>query len=495
MCGVCGVFNHPDAAFLAYLMTFKHQHRGQESAGVAVINGSGINVKKGLGYVADVFDRGRYFSDSAEFQLKGNAAIGHVRYSTSGEHSIRNAQPFSQNSIESELGIGDEIALSYNGNLANAEILKEELISGGEKFKSSTDTEVILKYLQRPGNISLEERILNFASRAIGSYSLAILEKNGELERLVAVRDSHGFMPLTLGKIGDSYLVASETRAFDVVDGAEYLREIHPGEIVSISNDGLRSEYLPFKPSALCVFQYVYFSMPDSFVFGQDSGVVKKNLGVELAKEDAGFINMIKESGNSGDYIVTSIPDSGNVGALGYAQQSGLSFEFGIARDHYVGRTFIDDQHFNRNLGVKLKLNPVEGFVKGKKVIVVDDSIVRGTTIVRHVNMLRNKGAVEVHVRIFSPPYANPCFYGIDTPSWDELAAANMGVDGIRQAIGADSLKYLSLEGLLRATANNGNRYCTACFTGNYPTDIFVTRETQAKRESVFQMSGFHHSV
>ncbi len=483
MCGVCGVFNHPEAAFLAYLMTFKHQHRGQEAAGIAVINGSGINVKKGLGLVEEVFDKGKYFSENADFLLKGRAAIGHVRYSTFGVHSVVNAQPFSPGSIESETSRGDDIAISYNGNLANAEILKEELEAQGIVFRSSTDTEVILKFLTINPELPLEERIMEFSRKAEGSYSIAILEKRKGIERLVAVRDPHGFMPLVLGSVNDSFLVASETRAFDVLrslyKSVSYLREILPGEIVSISEEGLRSSFIPPKEMAACVFQYVYFTMPSSIVFGLQSGIVKKQLGRQLAREDADFIRMANEN-----FIVIPIPDSANLGALGYSQESGLPFEIGIERDHYIGRNFIQPEQFTRDLGTALKFNPIEGIIRGKRIVLVDDSIVRATTITRVISSCRRAGAEEVHVRIFSPPYQNPCFYGIDTPSWNELAAASMSVEQIREASGADSLRYLSIEGLKQATAGNANGYCMACFSGEYPTKIFTSR-MQQEREAV----------
>ncbi|GAB4257267.1 MULTISPECIES: amidophosphoribosyltransferase [Deferrisoma] len=441
-CGVFGIYNHPEAANLTYLGLHALQHRGQESAGIVVTDGEGMRYHLGMGLVHDIFDE-----EKLE-RLRGHHAIGHVRYSTAGSSELKNAQPFVVETVHGS------IAFAHNGNLVNAEALRLRLEEEGSIFRGSSDTEVIAHLYARSREERLVERLADALRQVQGAYSLLVLVE----KRLIAARDPHGFRPLILGKVKDSYVVASETCALDLI-GGEVLREVEPGEMVVLSSKGLES-FRPFDPvpPKPCVFEHIYFARPDSTVFGQSVYEVRLALGRELAREHPVEAD-----------VVIPVPDSGIVAALGYSEASGIPFGLGLIRNHYVGRTFIEPEQSIRHFGVKLKLNAVRAVLRGKRVVVVDDSIVRGTTSQKIVKMIREAGAREVHMRISSPPTCYPCYFGIDTPTRTELIAANHGVDEINRFLTSDSLGYLSHEGLARAT--NGVRYsfCDACFTGAYP--------------------------
>lgn len=448
-CGLIAVLNHAEAANLAYLGLYAQQHRGQEGAGVVSLdNSSGAEstyyVHKGHGLVADVFG-GFDFSS-----LHGDTAIGHVRYTTAGDDRLANVQP-----LLAETAAG-RLALAHNGNLINSAALRKELIQDGAIFGTSVDTEVILHLIARaPKNVLREEVVISALQRIKGAYSLILLFD----DRIFAIRDPNGFRPLALGRLGNSYVVASETCAFDLI-GAEYERDVEPGEMLEISVSGEVKSYYPFgrQPVSPCIFEYVYFARPDSNVFGRNVYPIRKRMGAELARECD-----VKAD------LVIPVPDSGVTAALGFAQEAGLPMEMGLIRNHYVGRTFIEPKQSIRDFGVKIKLNPNPELIKDKVIIVVDDSIVRGTTSKKLVAMLRKCGAREVHMCISSPPTSDPCYYGIDTPAKDELIAANNTVDEIAKFIGVDTLVYLSLEGLYRAVKESPGKMCDACFTGNYP--------------------------
>lgn len=444
-CGVVGIYNHPEASNMAYLCLYALQHRGQESAGIASSDSVTLHSHKAMGLVADIF------SKEVIATLPGRHAIGHVRYSTTGGSHVKNAQPFV---VDYSRG---PIAIAHNGNLVNAKVLRDELEAYGSIFQSSMDTEVIVHMIASSKENSLIDRLTHALGRVRGSYSLVILKEN----RLIAARDPHGFRPLALGRLRDGYVVASETCAFDLIE-AEFIREIEPGEIVEISEKGITS-YKPFKEAAHtpCIFEFIYFARPDSFIFGANVYKVRKKLGAQLAKEHPVDAD-----------IVIPVPDSGVPAAIGYAEESGIPFEFGLVRNHYVGRTFIEPKDSIRHFGVKIKLNASRDILKGKRVIVVDDSIVRGTTSRKIMRMIRQAGAKEVHLRISSPPTVLPCFYGIDTPNRDELIAANHSVEEITKFVTADTLGYLSVEGLYNAVKEAGGSFCDACFTGKYPVEI-----------------------
>jgi amidophosphoribosyltransferase len=464
MCGVFGVYNNKSAAELTYLGLHALQHRGQESAGIAVSDGYDINLKLGQGLVNVAIKE----EDLKE--LKGDLAIGHVRYSTAGGSNPKNIQPFFAHFY------GGSFAIAHNGNLVNAMRLRHELEMEGAIFRSTSDTEVFIHLIARskqpaPPHINLHKNDEDFlphvfeAMRKVkGAYSLLILRE----KQLIAIRDPYGFRPLALGKNRfGSYFVASESCAFDIVD-AEYLRDINPGEVLVIDDAGIRS-YYPFEHTEnpkKCIFEFVYFARPDSKIFKEWVYEIRKEMGRRLAREypiDAD--------------CVIPVLDSGLLAAMGYSEESKIPFEIGLIRNHYVGRTFIQPLQEIRDLSVRLKLNPVREAIEGKRVIVVDDSIVRGTTSKKIVNMLRKAGAKEVHMLISSPPVISPCYYGIDTPTKEELLASQMTVEEIRKFIGADSLHYLSLEGMVEAAKSKG--YCTACFTGIYPVldEIFAEVE------------------
>jgi amidophosphoribosyltransferase len=454
-CGLVGVFGHPDAAHLAYMGLYALQHRGQESAGIAAADGSRLRLEKGMGLVNDVFTAGRLDT------LVGDRAIGHVRYSTSGDTVATNAQPYL---IECHRG---PIAVGHNGNLVNAAILRRELEAAGSIFQSTSDTEVILHLYARSHRERLEDAIAASLFKVMGAFSLLFLTP----EALVAARDPWGFRPLVLGRLNGAFVIASETCALDLV-GAEYLRDVEPGEVLVVDAGGLRS-FHPFPPEPLahCVFEHVYFARPDSLVFGRSVLESRLRLGRQLAREAPADADM-----------VCPVPDSGMAAALGYAQESGLPFEWGLIRNHYVGRTFIQPRQAARTVGVRIKLNPVRHVIEGRRVVLIDDSIVRGTTSRKIVQMVREAGAREVHLRISSPPTTGPCYYGIDTPLKSELIAATQELDEIRRFVGADSLSYLSVSGLLAAAGEEpGRRHCTACFTGRYPVAVSVPDETQLR--------------
>ncbi|HEX3035369.1 MAG TPA: amidophosphoribosyltransferase [Thermodesulfobacteriota bacterium] len=449
-CGVFGIFDHPEAANLTYLGLHALQHRGQESAGIVTSDGMHLHAHRGMGLVSDIF------TEEAISTLPGRNAIGHVRYSTSGSSHVKNSQP-----IVVAYSRG-EIAIAHNGNLTNARRLRGELEHGGAIFQSTTDTEVIVHLIARSKEESLIKRIIEALTLCKGAYSLLFISP----ESLIAVRDPYGFRPLVLGRLGDSTVVASETCAFDLIE-AEFVREVEPGEILVISKDGMES-FKPFPKvnHAKCVFEYIYFSRPDSFVFGDNVYKVRKEMGKQLAREQPADAD-----------IVVAVPDSGVPAAIGYAEESKLPLELGLLRNHYVGRTFIEPQQSIRNFGVKLKLNAIESVLSGKRVVIVDDSIVRGTTSRKIVKMIRSAGAKEVHMRISSPPMKFSCYYGIDTPIKEELIANSLSVEEINKYITSDTLGYLSLEGVMKAATNykvqeGTNGFCNACFTGNYPIEI-----------------------
>ena len=442
MCGIFGIYNHPEAANLTYLGLHGLQHRGQEGSGVVSSDGSTLYCEKGMGLVSEIFKNVNFP------RLKGHNAIGHNRYSTYGDSIIENVQPIVVN-----YALGS-MALAHNGNLVNAHFLRSELEAYGSIFQSTIDSEVIVHLIAISKERTLLGRIIDALKKVRGAYSLLILTE----KELIGIRDTYGFRPLSLGKLDGAYVLASETNAFDLI-GAKYIRDILPGEVVVINNSGINS-YTPFPKTkeAMCIFEHIYFARPDSYIFGENVNIVRKNMGLILAKE----------TGVEAD-IVIPVPDSGAPAALGYAEGSGLPYDNGLIRSHYVGRTFIEPKQSIRHFGVRLKLNPVKEVLKGKRVVVVDDSIVRGTTSRKIVSMIREAGAMEVHMRIASPPVKFPCFYGIDTPTRKELIASRTSVEEIRSHLGADTIGYLSIEGMLQAVSSAPDRFCTACFDGDYP--------------------------
>ena len=443
-CGIFAIVSHTEAARLAYLGIYALQHRGQESAGIASSDGVRLHLQHGMGHVADVF------SETRLEHLPGHSAIGHVRYSTAGESALANAQPLL---IDCWRG---QLALAHNGNLVNAAQLRRELERDGAIFHSTSDSEVILHLISRSKRRSLPEAFVDALRLIQGAYSLVIQTPRF----LLVARDPHGFRPLCIGRVDGSYVFASETCAFDLID-AEYVRDVEPGEVLLVEDDTLESSFpLPKESSAFCVFEHVYFSRPDSLVFGRTVNTSRRLLGQYLAQEYPVEAD-----------VVVPVPDSGVSAAIGYADESGIRLEFGLIRNHYVGRTFIEPRQSIRNFGVKVKLNPVREILKDKRIVLVDDSIVRGTTSKKIVHIIRAAGAREIHVRITSPPIIGPCYYGIDTPTKRELIGANKSVEEIRKFIGADSLGYLGLESLLKAVDDRG-RFCSACFTDRYPTEV-----------------------
>jgi amidophosphoribosyltransferase len=441
-CGVVGVWNCAEAANLAYLSLYALQHRGQESAGIVSVNGGELRRETGPGMVADVFDRERLD------KLPGSAAIGHVRYSTAGDSGAQNAQPFR---IIHRRG---PLAIAHNGNLVNAAELRGALEQEGSIFRTRTDTEVVLHLVARSRKKLVSDAIAEALAQLRGAFSLVLLAPDA----LFAARDPHGFRPLSLGRREEGWVVASETCAFDLIE-AEFVRDVEPGEMVMISGRKVDS-FRPFPPGEghPCIFEYVYFSRPDSVIWGRPVGGVRKGMGRMLAREKPAEAD-----------LVVPVPDSGVPAAMGFAEESGLPFEFGLVRNHYVGRTFIEPEQSIRHFGVKVKLNPARELLVGKRVVLVDDSIVRGTTSRKIVEMVRAAGAREVHMRISCPPTASPCFYGIDTPKKEELIASNHSVGEITAYIGADSLGYLSLEGMHEAVGAPVGSFCNACYTGRYP--------------------------
>jgi amidophosphoribosyltransferase len=451
-CGVFGIWNHPQASRLTYLGLYAIQHRGQESAGIVSLEGEFHHARKGLGLVADVFN------DESLGLLPGTSSIGHVRYSTTGMNTLSNAQPLTAPLLNGP------VALGHNGNIVNAESLKQELKGQGAIFQGTNDTEVILHMIARNPSTDLVDCIRSTLERIEGAFSLAILSHKA----MFAARDPHGFRPLVLGQMEElhngkpTYVVASETCAFDLI-GARYVREIEPGEIFWVDADGTHSIFLERKaPPSKCVFEHVYFARPDSIIFGESVYEVRKRAGRILARENPIDCD-----------IVVPVPDSGVPSAIGYSAESGRPFELGIIRNHYIGRTFIQPQQAVRDVGVKIKLNPQMAVLKGKRVVVIDDSLVRGTTSRKIVGLVRAAGAKEVHLRIAAPPTMSPCYYGVDTPEKSQLIAANQSLESIREFVGADSLGYLSLEGLKEAVRGEKGGHCVACFDGKYPTSLF----------------------
>ncbi len=441
-CGVFGIFGNPEAANLTYLGLYALQHRGQESAGIVSADGETMLASRAMGHVAEAFD------EASLSGLPGHLAIGHTRYSTTGESRLENAQPFL---IECAHG---QIAVAHNGNLVNARELRDELVQSGSIFATSSDTEVVLHLYARSKAPSVEEALIESIAQLQGAYSMVLLTKN----RLIAARDPHGFRPLALGRLGDSWIVCSETCAMDLI-GATYQRDVEPGEVLIISEGGLRSvKPFPPQPLAHCVFEHVYFARPDSYVFGRSVNEVRTEFGRILAREAPADAD-----------VVVPIPDSGVCAAIGFAEQAHMPLQMGLIRNHYVGRTFIQPQQAIRHFGVKVKLNPVRSILDGKRVVLVDDSIVRGTTSRKIVKMIKAAGAREVHLRISCPPTISPCFYGVDTPSRAELIGATHTIPEICKYVEADSLAYLSLDGIRAAVGEEQTSYCTSCYTGVYP--------------------------
>ena len=443
-CGVVGIYGHKDAARLAYLALYALQHRGEESAGIVSYDHKKVHLHKGMGLVGTVFN------EDVLKKIKGPIAIGHVRYSTTGSSTTKNVQPLL---INHKKGF---IAVAHNGNLTNSVELRNELEDSGSILQTTMDSELIVHYLVKDHKNNYREKILPILSKLEGAYSFVILINDA----IYAMRDPFGFRPLCLGKIDNSYVVASETCAFDMI-GATYLRDVEPGEVIIIDKNGLTSLKGPSTKHAFCIFENIYFARPDSNIFTKSVYLARKNLGRTLAKEHPAAAD-----------LVMPIPDSGTYAALGYSEASGIPLEIAYVRNHYVGRTFIQPSQSIRDFKVRVKLNPIRDVLKGKRVVIVEDSIVRGTTSRGRVRALREAGATEIHMRVSCPPLISPCFYGIDFPTKKELIASNHSIEEIRQFIGVDSLKYLSLEGMLSSMMLPKEEFCTACFTGNYPTKI-----------------------
>ncbi len=445
-CGVFGVFGHKEAAYLTYLGLYSLQHRGEESAGIVTSDGKKMYAYRGMGHVQEIF------SGNQLEVLTGDRSIGHVRYSTTGSSNIKNAQP-----IVVDYSRG-EVAIGHNGNLVNADILRSELEAYGSIFQTTTDSEIIIHLMAKPSNRNVVEGVVDALARVKGAYSVVLLTN----QFLIAARDPQGFRPLWIGKKDGAYLAASETCAFDMMD-AEVVREVEPGEVVVISSQGLKSLKIPSNGTrlAFCAFEHVYFARPDSKVFGESVHLVRQRLGEELAKEHPVEAD-----------LVIPVPDSGNSAALGYSRQSGIPLEYGIIRNHYVGRTFIQPSQGIRDFKVRVKFNFVKEVLKGKRLVVVDDSIVRGTTSKIRVKSLRQAGAKEVHLRISCPPHRFPCAYGIDFPTKEELIANKYNTEEIRKYFECDSVGYLSLEGMLKCMSFPKENYCTACWSGKYPVEF-----------------------
>jgi amidophosphoribosyltransferase len=449
-CGVVAIYGHPEASKLTYLGLYALQHRGQESAGISTSDGETVHTTKSMGLVSDIF------TQPVLKALPGALAIGHTRYSTAGDTALLNAQPFS---VACNKG---RIAVAHNGNITNALELRKELERRGAIFQANSDTEVILHLVAHSEERTLAGALRDALLQIEGAFSLVFLAE----DQIIVARDPHGFRPLAMGKMELSggrpcYVFASETCVFDLID-AVYLNDVQPGEMVIVGPTGItRERFAPEQPLAHCVFEHVYFARPDSMVFGRSVQESREMLGCLLAREAPADAD-----------IVVPVPDSGVAAALGYAHESGLPFRQALIRNHYVGRTFIEPSQAIRDFGVKLKLNPVRHLLEGKRVVLVDDSIVRGTTSRKIVRMVRQAGAREVHLRVSCPPTISPCFYGVDTPTRKELIAANQSVEEIRKYVEADSLSYLSLGGLRRAVSDADANYCYACYTGNYPTEL-----------------------
>jgi amidophosphoribosyltransferase len=457
-CGVVAIYGHAEASKLAYLGLHALQHRGQESAGIASSDGNTIFVHKAMGLVMDIF------TEDVLAKLPGSLSIGHNRYSTTGDSALLNAQPIR---VDCNKGM---IALAHNGNLVNANDIRSRLEKAGSIFQTTSDTEVVVHLIAQSKEQTLPDAIADALRRIEGAFSLVIMTR----DRVFAARDSRGFRPLSLGRMAagpgmkeDTIVLASESCAFDLI-GAEFERDVKPGELVIVGPEGTHSRFFgEQKKQSSCIFEHVYFSRPDSKIFGRSVQVSREALGRKLAQEAPCDAD-----------IVVPVPDSGVTAALGYASESGIEFRFGLIRNHYVGRTFIEPEQRVRDFGVKLKLNPVRSLLEGKRVVLIDDSIVRGTTSRKIVRMVRDAGATEVHMRISCPPTISPCFYGVDTPSKSQLIGANKSIEEIREYIGADSLAYLSLDGMKQACGEGEKTlYCTACYTGLYPTEFVDVRD------------------
>ncbi len=445
MCGIVGIFGHPEASTLAYLSLYALQHRGQESAGIVAADGGELTRRVGMGHVADVFSRSKLE------ELPGTGAIGHVRYSTSGDSNRANAQPLM---FRHHRG---PIAIAHNGNLVNAGVLRSQLEEEGSIFQTTSDTETVLHLAARARVADVVDALVEALRRMRGAYSMVAMVPG----RLIAARDPHGFRPLSIGRVDGAWVLASESCAFDLL-GAEYVRDLARGEVVVVDVAGLHS-FRPFEPArrAACFFEHVYFARPDSKLFGESVQAVRKSLGGQLWREHPADVD-----------LVTPVPDSGVYAAMGYAREGEVPFEMGLVRNHYVGRTFIEPSQSIRSFGVRIKLNPVRGILRGKRIALIDDSIVRGTTSKKIVQLCRDAGAAEVHMRISCPPTVGPCSYGIDTPRADELIASRQSTEETRKFINADSLGYLSLDGMLEAAGRPKEEVCTACWTDEQPVDL-----------------------
>jgi len=463
-CGVFGVYGHPEASKLTYLGLYALQHRGQESAGIASADGGRIRLVRQMGYVNEIFD------EATLRTLTGHVAIGHTRYSTAGESKLSNAQPILIDCVHGQVGI------CHNGNLVNATEIRDRLVRAGSIFQTNSDTEVVLHLYARSQAGSMEDALVEAITQLTGAFSVALITKDS----LIAARDPHGFRPLALGQLGDNaWAVTSETCALDLI-GATYVRDVEPGEVLIIGPHGQRS-IRPFPKAQLshCIFEHVYFARPDSEVFGESVNEVRTNLGRALARE----------TGIDAD-VVVPIPDSGVCAAVGFSEESRIPMRFGLIRNHYVGRTFIEPAQSIRHFGVKVKLNPVKSILAGKRVVLIDDSLVRGTTSRKIVKMVRAAGAKEVHLRISCPPTVSPCFYGVDTPRRQELIAATHSQEEIRKYVAGDTLGYLSLGGLLSAVKGNSASYCTSCYTGEYP--VAFPRDASGYLQLALKIDGKH---
>jgi len=459
-CGVFGIFGHPNAAELTYYGLYALQHRGQESAGIVTCDGKQFRAHKGMGLVSQVFT-GQILHD-----LVGNMAVGHTRYSTTGSSHLRNAQPLT---VDCARG---QIAIAHNGNLTNAAELRERLESRGSIFQTTVDSEIILHLMAQPTLGKQENNLVETVRRIEGAFSLVIMTEN----ELIGVRDPHGFRPLCIGKLGEGWVLSSETCALDLIH-AKFVREVEPGEIVIIDKNGLRSiqAFPEHERRAFCIFEYIYFARPDSTINNRTVYKVRVELGRQLARENPRRAD-----------VVVPVPDSGNCAALGYSLESGIPFEMAFVRNHYIGRSFLQPSQLIRDFNVRVKLNLIPELVKDKRVIVIDDSIVRGTTCKARVTQLKEAGAKEVHVMVSCPPHMNPCVYGIDFPDRNKLMAANYSIDEIRKYLNADSLAYLSFDGMVKATGLPKNSFCMACFDGDYPVpfDPKLEKEIMERRRA-----------
>jgi amidophosphoribosyltransferase len=460
-CGVFGIWGHPEASNMTYLGLYALQHRGQESAGIAASDGTRIRVSKAMGYVNDAFD------EEALTALPGSRAIGHVRYSTAGESKLENAQPIVIDCMHGQL------ALCHNGNLVNANEVRDALVRQGAIFQTSSDSEVVVHLFARSPRGTVEGAIVDAISQVRGAFSFVMMTK----DRVFGARDPHGFRPLAIGRLGDAWVIASETCAMDLI-GATYVRDVEPGELVVLGGQQGIKSIKPFAPApqSQCIFEHVYFARPDSYVFGESVNENRTEFGRRLAHEAPVDAD-----------VIVPIPDSGVCAAIGYSEASGVPMRMGLIRNHYVGRTFIQPQQSIRHFGVKVKLNPVRSILEGKRVVLVDDSIVRGTTSRKIVRMVRSAGAKEVHMRISCPPTVSPCFYGVDTPRRSELIAATHTLEEIRKYLDADSVAYLSLEGLTGAVKGGRSSYCTSCYTGVYP--VAFPRDEAAHLQLAFTLN------